>query len=556
MVKHLPCCYQEPDKAISAREVVASVCRIDDLTVDFARRKVFDSDHNEIALSALSFDTLQALIEAAPAVLTPNELIDRAWRGSIVSDETVTQRVRLLRKALQDDRRQPRYIETLRNAGYRLIPPVSMATPVAQQRRATPRVLAGGVLAVLIFAAGVWLLPNDEAPPSVESPAASLPQGPVTATELSDQARILVRQRNPNSLRHAIELYEQALLIEPANTGILASLSMALSTSVAWYGDTHEVAAGAERLAQQAMIEGAFFGAEFALAFSLDAQGKVEPAQAAYERAVALKPDHYGARASLAYLLQVKGRLVEALSHNMIAFEQAPPGTLDAQIASCLRLLGFYSVATEWLDRTDQLDPDSAHAAPARALDLITRNEFKKGRAVIRNALARGVEQVELYEYQVVLALFDRNFDLAREVLDSAPESISHRGPFRIWRRIIDAMANGASKEAIELSEAILADVDSGETWPGNFLYIAMLEAAAQRHDNAITALRLLANAGYRDHLWVQLLPPLNALHDDPDFQAVVAGIRDDMSRQRQQVLTADWLPPELRIADLEAITR
>jgi len=535
---------------------VASVCHIDDLTVDFARRKVFDSDHNEIALSALSFDTLQALIDAAPAVLTTNELIDRAWRGSVVSDETVTQRIRLLRKALQDDRRQPRYIETLRNIGYRLIPPVTTAPPVEQQRRTSPRVIAGSVLAAFVLAAGLWLLQNERTPETIENSTPSLPQGPVTATELSDQARTLVGQRNPDSLRYAIELYERALLIEPANTGILASLSMALSTSVAWYGDTHEVAARAERLAQQAMIEGAFFNAEFALAFSLDAQGRVEPAQAAYERAVALRPDHYGARASLAYLLQVKGRLVEALSHNIIAFEQAPPGTLDAQVASCLRLLGFYSVATEWLDRTDQLDPDSAHAAPTRALDLITRNEFEKGRDVIRNALARGVEQVELYEYQVMLALRDKNFDLAREVLDSAPESISHRGPFRIWRRIIDAMANGASKEAIELSEAILADVDAGETWPGNFLYIAMLEAAAQRHDNAIAALQLLAAAGYRDHLLVELLPPLDALHDDPDFQAIVAGMRDDMNRQRKQVLTADWLPPELRVADLEAITR
>ena len=114
-----------------------TVCRIDDLIVDFTRRKVFDGDHNEIALSALSFDTLKALIEAAPAVLTTEELINRAWRGSVVSDETVTQRIRLLRKALHDDRRQPRYIETLRNVGYRLIPPVSTALPVFGETRQT-----------------------------------------------------------------------------------------------------------------------------------------------------------------------------------------------------------------------------------------------------------------------------------------------------------------------------------------------------------------------------------------------------------------------------------
>jgi DNA-binding winged helix-turn-helix (wHTH) protein/Flp pilus assembly protein TadD len=543
----MPRCDQKPDKTIPAREVVASVCRIDDLTVDFARRKVFDSDHNEIALSALSFDTLQALIDASPAVLTADELIDRAWRGTVVSDETVTQRIRLLRKALQDDRRQPRYIETLRNVGYRLIPPVTTVPRVKQQQGATPRVLAGGMLAVLVFAAALWLLQNDEAPTAIENSAPSIPQGPVTAAELSEQARVLVRQRNPDSQGHAIKLYEQALLIEPANAGILASLSMALSTSVAWYGDTHDVALRAERLARQAMTDGTFFGAEFALAFSLDSQGKVEPARAAYERAVALNPDHYGARASLAYLLQIKGKLVEALSHNMIAFEQAPAGTLDAQIASCLRLLGFYSVASEWLLRADQLDPDSAHAAPARALDLITRNEFAESREVIRNALARGVEQVELYEYQAVLALLDNDMTSARAIIDSAPPSISHRGPFTAWRHIIDAMETGVGTEAIALSNDLRASIDAGDTWPGTLLYIAMLEAAAQRNDNAIATLLRLEAAGYRDYLWVQLLPPLVALHDDPEFQIIVASMRSDVERQRELVLTADWLPAELR---------
>ncbi len=40
-----------------------TVCRIDDLTIDFARRKVYDEKHQEIALPALSFDTLRALVE-------------------------------------------------------------------------------------------------------------------------------------------------------------------------------------------------------------------------------------------------------------------------------------------------------------------------------------------------------------------------------------------------------------------------------------------------------------------------------------------------------------
>ena len=372
---------------------------------------------------------------------------------------------------------------------------------------------------------------------------------------MSAQAKSLVRQRNPDSLRHAIDLYEQALLLEPQSAEIRASLSTALSFSVAWYGDTAEVAARAERLALEAMTDGTFFAAEFALAFSLDSQGRVEPAQAAYERAVALNPEHYGARASLAYLLQVRGKLVEALSHNMIAYEQAPAGTLDAQIASCLRLLGFQAVASEWLDRTDRLDPDSAHAAPARALDLLTRNEFEQAQNVIDMALARGVEQVELYEYKTVLALLDNDTSSARAIIESAPESISHRGPFSVWRSIIDAHETGVRTGAIRLSEELLADVAAGDTWPGTLVYIAMLEATAGRYDESIAAMLRLETVGYRDYLWLQLLPPLQVLHDDQRFEVIIESMRADVQRQRTLILTADWLPPELREAETSSAT-
>ena len=79
-----------------------ALCRIDDITVDLTRRRVVRGRNEVISLSALSFDTLRALIDAAPAPLTANELIELAWQGSVVSDDTVTQRIRLLRKALGD----------------------------------------------------------------------------------------------------------------------------------------------------------------------------------------------------------------------------------------------------------------------------------------------------------------------------------------------------------------------------------------------------------------------------------------------------------------------
>jgi TolB-like protein len=67
----------------------------------------------------LSFALLLALLRRAPEVARREELIDQVWEGTIVGDETLSQRVRLLRDALGDAAKEPRYVESVRGWGYR-----------------------------------------------------------------------------------------------------------------------------------------------------------------------------------------------------------------------------------------------------------------------------------------------------------------------------------------------------------------------------------------------------------------------------------------------------
>ncbi|EGV17646.1 winged helix-turn-helix domain-containing protein [Thiocapsa marina] len=54
-------------------------------------------------------------------VVSREELEAEAWRGMVVTYDAVTSAIIKLRKALGDDARHPRYIETLSKSGYRLI---------------------------------------------------------------------------------------------------------------------------------------------------------------------------------------------------------------------------------------------------------------------------------------------------------------------------------------------------------------------------------------------------------------------------------------------------
>jgi TolB-like protein/DNA-binding winged helix-turn-helix (wHTH) protein/Flp pilus assembly protein TadD len=102
--------------------------RVADLTVDVGRGRVLREDM-EIPLPRLSFELLLVLIRHAPNLLSVDALMDKVWTGVVVSPETVSQRVKLLRDALKDDPKAPRYIGGLRGRGYQLIAPVVILGP-------------------------------------------------------------------------------------------------------------------------------------------------------------------------------------------------------------------------------------------------------------------------------------------------------------------------------------------------------------------------------------------------------------------------------------------
>ncbi|HKU13850.1 MAG TPA: tetratricopeptide repeat protein [Steroidobacteraceae bacterium] len=124
-----------------------------DLTIDIGRQRVLRGEQ-EIPLPKLSFDLLLALVRAAPNVVTLDALVEQVWPNVVVSPETLSQRIKLLREALDDDSRQPRYIASLRSRGYRFIPPVvrdgaAAALPPAPAASRTRLFLFAGVLSIL-----------------------------------------------------------------------------------------------------------------------------------------------------------------------------------------------------------------------------------------------------------------------------------------------------------------------------------------------------------------------------------------------------------------------
>jgi DNA-binding winged helix-turn-helix (wHTH) protein len=79
-----------------------------------------ESVHLELKL----MEVLVHLAGRPGELVSKRELMDTVWQVEVISDGTLTRAVALLRKALGDDVRHPRYIETIPKRGYRLVAPV------------------------------------------------------------------------------------------------------------------------------------------------------------------------------------------------------------------------------------------------------------------------------------------------------------------------------------------------------------------------------------------------------------------------------------------------
>ena len=76
-------------------------------------------DDRAISLTPKAFDLLQVLVASGGVVLEKQALMKSVWPDSFVSEETLTQNIATLRRALGDAAEQPQYIVTVPRHGYR-----------------------------------------------------------------------------------------------------------------------------------------------------------------------------------------------------------------------------------------------------------------------------------------------------------------------------------------------------------------------------------------------------------------------------------------------------
>lgn len=109
-------------KAVLRRTTVKveeKLFRFGEITIDFEKHEV-SKDGNRVDLTLKEFELLETLIKNRGRVMTRDFLLDKIWGYEYIGEtRTVDVHIRHLRQKIEDDDKNPKYLETIRGVGYR-----------------------------------------------------------------------------------------------------------------------------------------------------------------------------------------------------------------------------------------------------------------------------------------------------------------------------------------------------------------------------------------------------------------------------------------------------
>jgi DNA-binding winged helix-turn-helix (wHTH) protein len=370
--------------------------RVGDLLVDVTGASV--SRHGErLVLPPRTFELLVALVRHYPCTVRRHDLLDTVWPDETVSDQTLSHRVMVLRKALGDHAEEPSYVGGERGFGYRLLAPVERMCPGEPDPRAPPgaasgvprhrraRIAATAAIGVALF--GAALRTGHRAEPQLPSSPASEVNPHARIDRLCLRGEFYVLTFTEGGLRRSAEAWEQAVTLAPGHARAQAGRALtggirALLDQVPPAEAEHLVRDGARRALE---LDAAYPAARLAaglvqLLFDWDEAG----AAAAARAAISADPDDPRGPIVLALALLSQGRIEESERVLEAATLDDPHSTAAAYLEGrAHQMRARWADAVAAYSRALELEPDLELARRGSAECLTAEGRRERALAVL-----------------------------------------------------------------------------------------------------------------------------------------------------------------------------
>lgn len=512
---------------------------LNDLLIDTEAHAVFRGDA-EIKLTDLSFNALVKLIEAAPHPVSVAEFSSAVWHTEHVSDETIAQRITLLRKALEDDPKNPTYIRTMRGLGYAIVGSVvyskeKISPKSILNRNRRNSIVVAGLVSFVFASALFWNSRNNGFLSKPETQVADANPKSPTAT-LVDRAREQLNLHQAQETSRAIVMLREALAQHPGNFDARLTLSFALSTKATKFGGDSSVKKEAEAIARTLINEQPkSSNAWSALGYSLGSQGRMSESLPAYQHAYQLNPKNAPAISSAAYVHLMRGELHQALSLEFQARQAGGTSRYaEIQIAQSLELIDHPAVSV-WHAKALSLNPGQVviiseiarshlrHGDPQAALDMLGK--------------VKGDDQSapQILQLKGRAAIMVGRMEEARHALEAA----GWRGHYDL--AALEAISGDTSRAEQFLLPSKLAEFEFDPD-PEVHIQLAEISAVLDRDDLALRLLAKAINLGWRDAPWMKHSPFFGRIMSSSEGRQLESQIERELDAQRRLIEGADEL--------------
>ena len=496
-----------------------------DLHIDINAQRVYRN--NEVLdVGGLSFTFFAFLLTKGTTTVSFDEIVENVWAPAQVNNDTITQRVRLLRKALGDTEKQPKYIRSVRGIGYQLCAqPLIHQSTRAVKGKVDIKLVAAFCAMIAILGTITFYVNQDQ--------RAQVNVVQSLYEERLERAQHYLNQREQQDITRALDLLEKIELEGASDPKWLITKSFVLSTQVCRFGAPYQLTEEAENLAQQASLLNASSRlVAYAKAYAYDCRGNKLKAIEEYRNAASAEPEmHAGIYSSLAYLLGESGMLAESLTiHRQLHDDQAKESFLYLQMARNYALLQHHELASHFYKLSFELYPENVFSNSAYPRFLFSQKRFEE--------VQEAIEKVQLRPYHSDFLLLKADWYLRSNDKDRAQaallEAIKMKPTLPFYQtlyqinqtlpradllterlNIINAMEPSYKTSALVLFEKALIFKELGDD-----------EASTTALINAISA-------GYLDKDFLSSSRLVSSIRDLPSFDFALQTIDEHVDAQR-----------------------
>ncbi|HET9529161.1 MAG TPA: tetratricopeptide repeat protein [Blastocatellia bacterium] len=381
---------------------------------------------NAVRIEPKVMEVLVHLAENAGQVVSKESLMKTIWADRFVTDEVITTAIFELRRALGDDARNPRFIQTISKKGYRLIAPVVKEAGLAPQETSGPAReqlstgsqsepgvpaatgshrlwlhVAAGTMIVLLAVSFILKLTawpgrsatdsnSEEVETATKERRADAPAVSAVAIKICAEGREFLDRGSEEALKTAVACFERAIGIDPDCAQAYAGLADAYMLLEAQNHLRPEEAGPKARSAalkalqlDESLAQAHASMGLVKLSYDWDWSGAEEE----FKKALALNPDYARAHSRYSQYLLAAGRNEESLREIDLARRLDPKSIAITMTAGMIySRLGQYDQAVEEFRRAIEMDPNNSSAFKSLGYLYQKRSMFKEAEAAYKKS--------------------------------------------------------------------------------------------------------------------------------------------------------------------------